>query len=86
MAGKTLEGKKPREERAVTVNQAFGSIGQQLNLRRADTDRAVSKSSGREPDSRVKRRAVEVVTRPRLRGEPITQRGGATKDSRGRTR
>jgi hypothetical protein len=28
MAGKTLQGKKPREERAVAVKQASGSIGQ----------------------------------------------------------
>jgi hypothetical protein len=28
LAGKTLQGKKPREERAVAVKQAFGSIGQ----------------------------------------------------------
>jgi hypothetical protein len=27
MAGKTLQGKEPREERAVAAKQAFGSIG-----------------------------------------------------------
>jgi hypothetical protein len=67
-----------------TFGEANGS--ERRESRRADTDTAVSMSSGRGLDGHAKRRAGSVVTRERLRGEAITQRGGGPKESRGSTR